>query len=140
VRSDPSQPGPALECQGLTVTYGPRTVLRDLDLSVGPGEAMAVLGPSGCGKTTLLYTVAGFVSGQRGRIRIAGELVADGRRGRPTEDRHIGVVFQNYALWPHLSALGTVAYPMLRPGLRRPEARRRAADLLDRMGVAHLAT
>jgi ABC-type Fe3+/spermidine/putrescine transport system ATPase subunit len=132
-------PPPALECRGLTVTYGSRAVLRDLDLAVGPAEAVAVLGPSGCGKTTLLYTVAGFVTCERGSVRIAGRLVADGARSRPPEDRNVGVVFQNYALWPHLTALDTVAYPMRRDGLSSAEARRRAADLLDRMGVSQLA-
>jgi ABC-type Fe3+/spermidine/putrescine transport system ATPase subunit len=129
----------SLQCEDLTVAYGSRAVLRNLDLTVGRAEAVAVLGPSGCGKTTLLYTVAGFVTGQHGRIRIAGELVADGRRSRPPEARRVGVVFQNYALWPHLSALDTVAYPLRRGGLRKAAARRRAAELLDRMGVAQLA-
>jgi ABC-type Fe3+/spermidine/putrescine transport system ATPase subunit len=130
---------PALECRGVGVAYGPRPVLHDLDLTVAPGEALALLGPSGCGKTTLLYTVAGFSACDRGTIRVAGRLVADGRRGRPPEDRDVGVVFQNYALWPHLTARDTVAYPLRRAGVERAAARARALDLLDRLGVAHLA-
>ena len=129
----------ALECRGLTVSYGRRAVLRGLDLTVGPAEAVAVLGPSGCGKTTLLYTVAGFVEPGSGTISIAGRVVATGRSVEPPERRGVGVVFQNYALWPHLSAVDTVAYPLRRNGWSRSDARRRALSLLDRMGVAGLA-
>jgi ABC-type sugar transport system ATPase subunit len=130
---------PALECAGLTVRYGARRVLRALDLAVGPAEAVAVLGPSGCGKTTLLYTVAGVVRPESGALRLCGRLVADGRRSEAPEQRGVGVVFQNYALWPHLDAVDNVAYPLRRDGVPRDEARRRAVDLLDRMGIADLA-
>ncbi len=133
------EPAPALEAVGLTVSYGRRPVLRDLDLAVCAGEAMAVLGPSGCGKTTLLYTVAGFTAPDSGLIRIDGRVVVDGPRSHPPEDRDVAVVFQNYALWPHLSALDTVAYPIRRAGQPRAEARQRAMVLLERMGVAALA-
>jgi ABC-type Fe3+/spermidine/putrescine transport system ATPase subunit len=130
---------PALECRGLTVTYGSTPVLHELDLTVGAAEAVALLGPSGCGKTTLLYTVAGFVQPDAGRISIAGRVVAAGRHSEPPERRGVGVVFQNYALWPHLSALDIVAYPLRRSGLPKDEARRRSMSLLDRLGIARLA-
>jgi len=129
----------ALECHQLTVSYASRRVLSGLDLRVGPAEAVALLGPSGCGKTTLLNTVAGFVAPHAGTIRIGARLVADGRRSAPPEDRAIGVVFQNYALWPHLTALDNVAYPMRRDGAAPTDARRRAHALLERMGVGQLA-
>jgi len=129
----------ALRCTGLDVGYGPRRVLHALDLAVGSAEAVALLGPSGCGKTTLLSAVAGFVDPWAGRITIAGEVVADGRRSLPPERRGVGVVFQNYALWPHLSALDIVAYPLRRAGRGRAAARREAQALLDRMGVGALA-
>ena len=130
---------PALECRRVTVAYGSRQVLHELDLTVQAGEAMAVLGPSGCGKSTLLSAVAGFLAPQSGSIWIDGRLVADGPRITPPESRMVGVVFQNYALWPHLTALDTVAYPLRRVGVPRDEARRRARALLDRMAVGHLA-
>ena len=123
----------------MTVAYGSRQVLHELDLTVQAGEAMAVLGPSGCGKSTLLSAVAGFLAPQSGSIWIDGRLVADGPRITPPESRMVGVVFQNYALWPHLTALDTVAYPLRRVGVPRDEARRRARALLDRMAVGHLA-
>ncbi len=131
---------PALECRALTVSYGSHTVLTGLDLDVASSEAVAVLGPSGCGKTTLLYTVAGFVEPQGGRITIAGRDVAGtGRRSVPPEDRRVGVVFQNYALWPHLRALDIVAYPLRRQRMSRVEAHARAMALLERMGIGGLA-
>lgn len=133
-------PAPALECRRLTVSYGSRAVLSDLDLTVGPGEAVVLLGPSGCGKTTLLYTVAGFVPVQSGEVLLSGELVADTRGSRPPEERGVGVVFQNYALWPHLSALETVAYPLRREGMSKAEARAQGMVFLHRMGIAGLAT
>lgn len=130
---------PALECRALTVAYGTRPVLRDLDFVVGPAEAVAVLGPSGCGKTTLLHTVAGFVAPQAGEIRIAGRLMADQRASVPPESRNVAMVFQNYALWPHLSALDNVAYPLRRNRVSKSEARLRSLALLERMGIAELA-
>jgi ABC-type Fe3+/spermidine/putrescine transport system ATPase subunit len=130
---------PALECRRLSVAYGTRRVLHELDLTVAAGEAVAVLGPSGCGKSTLLFAVAGFHALEAGSISIDGRLVADGSRALPPEDRMVGVVFQNYALWPHLTARDNVAYPLRRAGVARTEARLRADALLDRMGVGHLA-
>ncbi len=130
---------PALECAGLRAGYARSDVLRGLDLTVAAGEAVAVLGPSGCGKTTLVGAVAGFVDPRAGAVRVAGRLVADARRSLPPERRDLGVVFQGYALWPHLSALDNVAYPLRRAGLGRSEARRRAVPLLERMGIAALA-
>ena len=131
---------PALQVDGLTVSYGAKVpVLRDLDLTVGPGEAVTVLGPSGGGKSTLLHTVAGFVAPQSGEIRIGGRTVATAQRSEPPEQRGVGMVFQSYALWPHLTALDTVAYPMLRAGRSRAQARERASELLELMGIGQLA-
>jgi ABC-type Fe3+/spermidine/putrescine transport system ATPase subunit len=138
VTGDAARP-PALACRALTVAYGSRPVLRELELTVGAAEAVAVLGPSGCGKTTLLATVAGFVTPRAGEVRVDGRLVATARTAEPPERRSIGVVFQGYALWPHLSALDTVAYPLRRCGVPKAEARRQALGLLERMGIARLA-
>ncbi len=129
----------AVECRGLSVAYGRVRALAGVDLALAPGEAVAVLGPSGAGKTTLLHAVAGFVAPAEGVVRIAGEVAAGGRRFTPPERRRVGVVFQHYALWPHLSALDTVAYPLRRSGARADAARRSALALLERMGVADLA-
>jgi len=130
---------PVLECRGLRLAYGGTPVVEGVDLSVAPGETLALLGPSGSGKTSLLYAVAGFLAPEAGEIRIRGRVVADARTSVPPERRRVGVVFQHYALWPHLSALETVAYPLRRGGVLAGDARRRAAALLELMGVAHLA-
>ncbi|MEP6761314.1 MAG: ABC transporter ATP-binding protein [Sporichthyaceae bacterium] len=135
----PPHPHPALEVDGLGVSYGATRVLDGLTLAVGTGEAVAVLGPSGVGKSTLLHTVAGFVRPDAGEVRIDGRTVATARSSDPPERRGVGMVFQSYALWPHLTAVDTVAYPLRRAGRARAEARARATELLDLMGIAHLA-
>jgi ABC-type Fe3+/spermidine/putrescine transport system ATPase subunit len=131
---------PALEARSLAVRYGDVPVLEDVDLVVSPGETMVLLGPSGSGKTTLLYAVAGFLEIAGGALWIGGQQVSGPRTMVPPERRDVAVVFQHYALWPHLSALETVAYPLRRAGHPPDAERRRAADLLELMGVGHLAS
>jgi len=128
-----------LQVEGLRVEYGEVVALRDVDLTVAAGEVLALLGPSGSGKSTLLHAVAGFLTPSEGRILLEGREVAAPGRAEPPERRDVGVVFQNYALWPHLSALDTVAYPLRRRGGSRADARREALGILDRLHVAHLA-
>jgi iron(III) transport system ATP-binding protein len=130
---------PALQCRGVRLSYGATPAIEALDLEVAPGEMVALLGPSGSGKTTLLGAVAGFRAVDDGEIRIAGRLVASPRQHLPPEHRGVAVVFQSYALWPHLDALDTVAYPLRRRGIGAAEARRSATGLLERLGVGHLA-
>jgi len=130
---------PALELRGVRVAYGTRVVLPAIDLSVAPGETLALLGPSGSGKTTLLSAIAGFVRVVAGEIRLDGRPLASPVADVPPERREVGVVFQGYALWPHLTALETVAYPLRRRGIPRGEAHRRALEILGQLGIAHLA-
>jgi ABC-type Fe3+/spermidine/putrescine transport system ATPase subunit len=130
---------PVLELDGLTVAYGPVTALDRISLSVQQSEVVALLGPSGSGKSTLLNAVAGFLSLAEGSIRLRQRVVADGRRAEPPEHRDVGVVFQNYALWPHLSALDTVAYPMRRRGVPAADARAEAERILSLLHIGHLA-
>jgi len=131
--------GPAIVCRAVRLGYERNVVVHDLDLSVKPGELVALLGPSGSGKTTLLSAVAGFVPVLAGEIEIDGRVVSDARRHVPPEARSVGFVFQSHALWPHLSALDTVAYPLRRQGHSRDDARARAAVILDRLGIGRLA-
>ena len=128
-----------LTCVGATVGYRSAPVLSGIDLAVQPGEVVALLGPSGSGKSTLLHAVAGFLPLINGEIRVAGRTVATGKSSVPPERRDIGVVFQNYALWPHLSVLDTVAYPRRRRRAAPRQARADALDLLARLDIAHLA-
>jgi ABC-type Fe3+/spermidine/putrescine transport system ATPase subunit len=129
----------AVECSGLTLGYSTGApVLDGVDLSVAEGEVVALLGPSGSGKTTLIHAVAGFMTPAAGHIALAGVVVSTPRRCLPPERRNVGIVFQHYALWPHMTALDTVAYPLRRAGVPRREARDRARELLDRVGVGAL--
>ncbi|MGI8574347.1 MAG: ABC transporter ATP-binding protein [Egibacteraceae bacterium] len=127
-----------LACTGLTVGYAQTPILHHLDVHIEHDESVAVLGPSGSGKTTLLQTVAGFLVPWEGEIRIVGTLVASPTKVAPPERRSLGVVFQHYALWPHLSALDNVAYPIRRRGAATERARGEAGELLDLMGIGAL--
>lgn len=139
VAQAPGGGGPAAELSGVTIGYGAEPVVVDLDLTVAAGEMVVLLGPSGSGKTTILGAIAGFLPIRAGELRIAGRLVAAAGRHEPPERRDVGVVFQGSALWPHLSAADTVAYPLRRRGLAGDPARRQAMAILERLGIGHLA-
>ena len=122
-----------LRLAGIQHAYGPKPVLRGIDLEVGRGEILCLLGPSGDGKTTLLRLVAGLEPLQSGRIELGGEVVAEPGREVPPEQRHVGFVFQDYALFPHLTVEENVAF-----GLRRAPKGERAwlvAEALARVGL-----
>lgn len=130
----------ALHATQIVKTFGDTQVLRNIDLSLAPGEVVALLGPSGCGKTTLLRIAAGLLSASSGQMRIAGQRVVDGSGfNAPPEARGIGMVFQDYAIWPHLNVLDNVAFPLRMRKLGRSERERRARRALDRVGLGHLA-
>jgi len=116
-----------VELRGCTRDYGPVRAVDALDLSVYEGEFLALLGPSGCGKTTTLNLVAGFVPPTAGRILIDGEDVTD----RPAHLRGLGVVFQFYALFPHLSIRENVAFGLRERRLPAAEIERRVGDALE---------
>jgi len=128
-----------LDVRDLTVAYGGVAAVDHVCLHVRRGEVLALLGPSGSGKSTLLSAVAGFRPPTTGEVWLQGRRVADPGRAEPPERRDVAVVFQSYALWPHLSALDTVAYPIRRRGARRRPAREEALEILDRLRIAHLA-
>jgi iron(III) transport system ATP-binding protein len=110
--------------------FGEFAAVSGVDLRVNEGEFVTLLGPSGCGKTTTLRMVAGLEQNSEGRISIGGELVSDAARGVfvPSERRRLGMVFQSYAIWPHMSVFDNVAYPLR--VRRRPNAEVR--DLVTR--------
>ncbi|MDZ7908163.1 MAG: ABC transporter ATP-binding protein [Gemmobacter sp.] len=111
----------AIDITGLNKSFGATAVLRDVSLQMQAGEFVAVLGPSGCGKTTLLRCLAGFETPDAGEIRVGGRLVAGPGRQLPPEDRGIGVVFQNYALWPHMTVAQNVGYGLRIAGVPRAQ-------------------
>ncbi|HEV7368230.1 ABC transporter ATP-binding protein [Arenibaculum sp.] len=128
-----------LTLDGVTRRFGPVPAVDAVTLDVEDGEFLALLGPSGCGKTTLLRLVAGFEAPDEGRIRIGGDLVAEGGRHVPPERRGIGMVFQSYALWPHMSVADNVGYALKVRRLPRAERERRVRDALDLVGLSGLA-
>lgn len=121
--------------ENLSKNYGSRTALKQINLAVEKGELLTLLGPSGCGKTTLLRLAAGFVAPSTGSIRIGG---IDVTRVSPN-DRGIGMVFQNYALFPHLSVARNVAFSLEERGLPRAQIRRRVDELLDLIQLTDVA-
>ena len=116
-----------LVLQGLEKRYGDAAVVRALNLSVRQGEFIALLGPSGCGKTTTLRMTAGLVAVTSGRIVVAGREIT----GLPPYRRDIGLVFQNYALFPHMSVAQNVAFGLEMRGVPRAESRERVAEALE---------
>jgi ABC-type Fe3+/spermidine/putrescine transport system ATPase subunit len=117
---------PFLILQGLDKSFGSQSVLRDLSLEVNAGEVLALLGPSGSGKTTALRLIAGFEAPDRGRILVGGEDVT----ALPPEKRHFGMVFQHYALFPHLNVRENVAFGLAGRKLVREEMDRKVAGAL----------
>ena len=122
----------SVECRGLRLSYGPTAVLRDISLRIEPGEFFALLGPSGSGKSTLLRLIAGFAHADRGELLIDGAEVSQ----RPPWERNVGLVFQSYALWPHLSVWDNVAFGLVERRTPKAELRRRVAEALERVGLA----
>jgi iron(III) transport system ATP-binding protein len=115
-----------------------QAALSEVSVEVEAGTFLVLLGPSGSGKTTLLRTVAGIEQVTSGRIRIGGRTVTDGRVHVPPDQRDLSMVFQDYALWPHLRAHDNVAFALRRRKLPRGQARDRAAAMLDRIGLGAL--
>ncbi|MBX3531401.1 MAG: ABC transporter ATP-binding protein [Rhizobiaceae bacterium] len=125
----------ALEIRNLTAHYGTTKVLDDLSLSVGAGELVSLLGASGCGKTTTLRLVAGFLTPTNGTITLGGRDLTK----LPAHKRDIGLVFQNYALFPHLSVMDNVAFGLKQRGLPAADRAARAGKMLERVGLSALA-
>ena len=126
---------PAVELRGLTLRYDGAPVVREVDLEVARGGLTALLGPSGCGKTTLLRAIAGFERPVGGSIRIHGETVAGDGRWVPPERRRVGMVFQDGALFPHLSVWRNVRYGVS----GRADGEERVRRALEMTGLVELA-
>lgn len=125
-----------MEVRGLWHRYAstnPDWTLQGIDLTLHPGELVGLLGPSGCGKTTLLRLIAGFEVPSLGEVRMHGQPVASAQRWLPPERRGVGMVFQDYALFPHLTAWENTCF-----GLRRGQDTSRAAWLLELLGLERL--
>jgi iron(III) transport system ATP-binding protein len=119
-----------LTIEHVTKSFGAFRALDEVSLEIADGEFMAILGASGCGKTTLLRQIAGFDKVDAGRIMIGDSVVSERGRHVPPERRRIGIVFQSYALWPHMSVAENVAYGLTVAGVKEPERARRVAAAL----------
>ncbi|MDX3926125.1 MAG: ABC transporter ATP-binding protein [Shinella sp.] len=127
--------GAAIDLTGVGKSYGEFHALRDISLHVKPGEFMTLLGPSGSGKTTTLNVVAGFTEVSSGTLEVGGRNVT----GVPAHKRNIGVVFQHYALFPHMTVGRNVAYPLTLRGVARAEREARVARALDMVKMSDFA-
>ncbi len=116
-------------------SYGDRTVFQGLDLHIRSGECFVLVGPSGCGKTVILRLLAGFETPDEGEIAIGERVVASPRHAIPPEDRRIGVVFQDYAVWPHMNVEENVAYPLKMRDVPKPEIAPRVAQAVDQVNL-----
>jgi iron(III) transport system ATP-binding protein len=134
-----AQAGHTVEIRGAVKRYGKTSVLAGVDLDIPAGRFLVLLGPSGSGKTTLARCLAGVERLDGGSIRFGSRLVSDGRHHLPPERRNLAMVFQDYALWPHLTALGNVSYALRRRRLPGEVAQRRAKDALEEVGLAVFA-
>ncbi|MCR4269412.1 ABC transporter ATP-binding protein [Nitratireductor sp. ZSWI3] len=119
-----------LSIDNVTKSFGASKALDSVSIDVADGEFLAVLGPSGCGKTTLLRMIAGFETVTGGRISIGGREVSSPAMNVPPERRRVGIVFQNYALWPHMTVAENIAYALKVAGVSRAERDKRVGDAL----------
>jgi ABC-type Fe3+/spermidine/putrescine transport system ATPase subunit len=126
-----------LQVQSLSKRYGDAPILQDVSFSVKAGEVFTLLGPSGCGKSTTLRLIAGLERPDGGDILIRGHYVASVKQKvfLPAEKRNLGLVFQSYAIWPHLSVDENIAYPLRLRKVAEPEIRRRTDAVLELVGL-----
>jgi putative spermidine/putrescine transport system ATP-binding protein len=125
-----------IEFAAVSKSYGPVTAVRDASLSLKTGELVAVLGPSGCGKTTLLRIAGGYERADTGSVRLNGRDVT----AAPPEARNVGMVFQNYALFPHMTTLENVEFGLRMRGASKAERKQRAASVLSLVGLEGVDT
>ena len=131
----------AITLEGLGKSFADTEAVADLNLSLPAGSFLVLLGPSGCGKTTTLRMIAGLEDPSRGRITFGEKVVADGDTGSslPTEKRGIGMVFQSYALWPHMTVRANVEWPLKVDRWGTDKRRTRSEEVLSMLGIDHLA-
>ena len=121
----------ALECKSLNKSLGGKPILTNLDLTVEPGDVVVLVGASGSGKTTLLRTIAGLAAPDSGEIRLKSEVVWSRTRSVPAEERKIGMVFQDYALWPHMTIAQNLSFGLEARHMKRDKIKRRVDHALE---------
>ena len=130
-------PATSVVIKNIALSYdgGKTQVLKDINLDIGPGEFFALLGPSGSGKSTLLRLIAGFNFAEAGSIHIGGEDISR----VPPHLRNVGMVFQSYALWPHMSVADNVAFGLVERKWTKPDIVRKVGEMLELVGLADFA-
>lgn len=129
----------AVTLKGIGYAFGEHRVLNHIDLDIEPGSIVALLGPSGCGKSTLLKILAGLLEPQQGTLHFGERLIASAAKSTPPEQRDIGMVFQDYALWPHMTVAQNVAFPLLMRRVSAHERQQRVMQALQRVGLGDFA-
>lgn len=129
----------SISLKGVSYAFGANTVLNQIDLHIEAGSVVALLGPSGCGKSTLLRLLAGLTQPAQGEIHFGDRLVAKSGWALSPEARDIGMVFQDYALWPHMTVAQNVMFPLKMRQVPRQERESRVAQALDRVGLSAFA-
>ncbi|MEK7231246.1 MAG: ABC transporter ATP-binding protein, partial [Pseudomonadota bacterium] len=124
-----------VEARNIAMSYGKTQVLRDINFAIEPGEFFALLGPSGSGKSTLLRLIAGFNQAQSGQLLIGGEDISR----VPPWQRNVGMVFQNYALWPHMTVWDNVAFGLQERKLPKPVVEQKVAAALALVNLGDYA-
>jgi ABC-type Fe3+/spermidine/putrescine transport system ATPase subunit len=132
---------PYIEVKNLTAAYGGKVVVHGISFAVAPGEHLSLLGPSGCGKSTTLRCIAGLETPASGEILIDSRVVFSSEKGIniPTEKRNLSMVFQSYAIWPHMTVFENVAYGLRTRRQQNVDVRQRVAAALDMVGMKDFA-
>ncbi len=132
---------PFLKLDGIGKRFGDLAAVSELSLSIEEGEIFTLLGPSGCGKSTTLRMIAGLEHPDAGTVSLRGETIVDAEEGRfaPPEARNMGMVFQSYAVWPHMTVFDNIAFPLRLRRRRRSEVRDRVLETLALVGLAESA-
>lgn len=132
---------PQVRLDNITKSFGTTQIVRGVDISIDRGEIIALLGPSGCGKTTLLRCISGLEQPTSGEISIGPKKVFSSEEviNEPPEQRKIGLVFQSYALWPHMTVAQNIAYGLHIKGVRKAESAQRVEKILATVGLSGLA-
>ncbi|TDE44564.1 ABC transporter ATP-binding protein [Nonomuraea mesophila] len=130
-----------VDVHGLTLKYGDAVAVSDLDLTVDEGESLVLLGQSGCGKTSTMRCIAGLETPASAVITIGDQTVFDSGKGinRAPNKRNVGMVFQSYAIWPHMTVFDNVAFPLKMKGRKKAETDRAVHETLELVGLDHLA-
>jgi iron(III) transport system ATP-binding protein len=131
---------PDIRLRNVSKAFGDTIVLDNIDIDVGDKELVTLLGPSGCGKTTTLMAIAGFQHPDSGRIICGDQTFFDGggRRTLPPEQRNLGIVFQSYAIWPHMTVAANVGFPLKLRRTKKSDVDRRVAEMLELVELSGL--